>query len=183
MNKIKKVRIGISIGDPSGIGIEVILKTFNDQRMIDFCTPIIFGSQNIILNHKKLLGFSDMHINIIKNINNVRDKRLNLLEKSKYNTAINIGEPSECSGKYAIESIERACNALKNKEIDLLVTAPINKTVIQSHIKEFIGHTEFLQNTFKGESLMIMCSNVMKIGFVTGHIFFLSNHCSIEFRS
>lgn len=169
MNKRKKIYVGISAGDPSGVGIEVIFKTFLDNRMMDFCTPIIFGSQKIILHHKKILGFSDLHINIIKNINAVKEKKINLLDNSKYDVDINIGTSSSYSGKYAIESIEQACDAIQKNKIDLLVTAPINKLAIQENIKTFIGHTEFLEKMFSGQSLMLMCSEIMKIGFVTGH--------------
>ena len=166
----KKIRVGISIGDLNGIGIEIILKTFQDNRMMDFCTPIIFGSNKIISEHKKALNLHDIHLHKINDMSGVNPKKTNLLNIWEKDIAVNLGNSSSEAGKYALQSIEMACNSLKNKEIDVLVTAPINKSNIQREVKEFIGHTEFLEKYFNGTSLMIMVSDIMKISFITGHI-------------
>ena len=166
----QKIKVGISVGDLNGIGIEVILKTFNDNRMIDFCTPIIFGSSKVISQHRKALDFQDFSFNTINTINDAHPKKANLLNIWKEDIDITLGESSEVSGKYAFNSIKTACKALIDGKVDVLVTAPINKSSIQRKVKEFVGHTEFLQSNFEGESLMIMVSEVMKIAFVTGHI-------------
>ena len=166
----KKIRVGISIGDLNGIGIEIILKTFQDNRMMDFCTPIIFGSNKIISEHKKALNLHDIHLHKINDMSDVNPKKTNLLNIWEKDIAVNLGNSSSEAGKYALQSIEMACNSLKNKEIDVLVTAPINKSNIQREVKEFIGHTEFLEKYFNGKSLMIMVSDIMKISFITGHI-------------
>ena len=166
----QKIKVGISVGDLNGIGIEVILKTFKDNRMMDFCTPIIFGSSKVISQHRKALDFQDFSFNTINTINDAHPKKANLLNIWKEDINISLGESSEISGKYAFDSIKTACKALTDGKIDVLVTAPINKSSIQQKVKEFVGHTEFLQSNFEGESLMIMVSEVMKIAFVTGHI-------------
>ena len=166
----QKIKIGISVGDLNGIGIEVILKALNDNRMMDFCTPIIFGSSKVISQHRKALDFKDFSFNIIKKINDVHPKKANLLNIWREDINIALGESSEISGKYAFDSIKSSCKALADGEIDALVTAPVNKSSIQQKEKEFVGHTEFLQSNFEGESLMIMVSEIMKIAFVTGHI-------------
>lgn len=170
MKKQQKIKVGISVGDLNGIGIEVILKTFKDSRMMDFCTPIIFGSSKVISQHRKALNYQDFSFNIINTINDAHPKKANLLNIWKEDVAISLGEPSEISGEYAFDSIKTACKALTKGQIDVLVTAPINKSSIQQKVKEFVGHTEFLQGNFEGESLMIMVSEVMKIACVTGHI-------------
>lgn len=170
MNSKQKIKVGISVGDLNGIGIEVILKTFKDNRMMDFCTPIIFGSSKVISQHRKALGFQDFNINIINTINDAHPKKANLLNLWKEDINVCLGEPSEISGEYAFDSIKTACKTLIDEKIDVLVTAPVNKSSIQQKVKEFIGHTEFLQGNFEGESLMIMVSDAMKIAFVTGHI-------------
>ena len=170
METKKKIRVGISIGDLNGIGIEIILNTFKDNRMMDFCTPIIFGSSKLFSQHRKILDIQDSNINKINNIANVNTKKANLLNIWEKEIELTLGKACVTSGEYALKSIESACKALKNKEIDVLVTAPINKYSIQKKNKNFIGHTEFLEEYFNGEALMIMISDIMKIAFVTSHI-------------
>ena len=170
MRENRKIRVGISIGDINGVGIEIVLKTLNDNRMIDFCTPIIFGSNKIISEHRKILDLHDIGINIINDMSGVSQKKPNLLNIWEKDIKITLGKPSTEAGEYSLKSLETACDSLKNKEIDVLVTAPINKSNIQRKVKDFIGHTEFLENCFSGKSLMVMVSNIMKISFITGHI-------------
>ena len=167
---MSKIKVGISIGDLNGIGLETIIKTFRDNRMMDFCTPIIFGSSKAASIHRKANELQDFNFNIINNINDANTKKANLLNIWKDEIEIKFGEATAQSGELAFDSIKRATEALKNNEIDVLVTAPINKAVIQEKVGSFIGHTEFLQGNFVGESLMIMASEAMKIAFVTGHI-------------
>ena len=169
MNKSEKIKLGISIGDFNGIGIEIILKTFEDKRMLDFCTPIVFGSTKMISGYKKNIN-SNVQINGIKSLERALDGKLNVLSLWKEEVKLNIGTPTEQSGKYAFKSLEAATNALTNNKIDVLVTAPINKDNIQSGDFKFPGHTEYLQSKIEGESLMILMTNELKIGLVTGHI-------------
>ena len=165
-----KIKVGISIGDLNGIGLEVIIKTFKDNRMMDFCTPIVFGCAQVASVHRKAIKMIDFNFNIIKNIEDANPKRVNMINLFSDEIKIKFGEATTKSGEYSFKSLKSAANALKNKEIDVLVTAPINKASIQEKIPSFIGHTEFLQGHFGGESLMIMASESMKIAFVTGHI-------------
>ena len=167
---MSKIKIGVSIGDLNGIGLETIIKTFKDNRMMDFCTPIIFGSTKVATIHRKAIKMPDFSFNIINNIKDINPKKANLLNIWKDDIEIKFGEATAKSGELSFDSLKRASEALKNNEIDALVTAPINKSSIQKKISSFIGHTEFLQGNFKGESLMIMASEIMKVAFVTGHI-------------
>ena len=164
------VNLGISVGDINGIGIEVILKTLKDKRISDFCTPIIFGSNKVISFHRKQLEIHDLNFNIINSIDKIKKNKINLYNIIDEDTEVNFGKKCDLAGKYALKSIQEACSAIKNKKIDVLVTAPINKYSIQKEVKSFIGHTEFLEANFNGKSLMIMISEFMKIAFVTGHI-------------
>lgn len=167
MNKIK---LGISIGDLNGIGLETIIKTFKDSRMMGFCTPIIFGSIKVVAIHRKALEMQDFNFNIINKIEDAHPKKANLFNIWKDEVEIKFGKATTRSGELAFDSLKQATQALKDKKIDALVTAPINKASIQEKVSGFIGHTEFLQGNFDGESLMIMLSEVMKIAFVTGHV-------------
>jgi len=167
---MSKIKVGISIGDINGIGLETIIKTFSDNRMMDFCTPIIFGSIKIAAIHRKAIEIQDFSFNIINNIKDVNPKRANLLNICDKDIEINFGEATTESGELSFKSIKKASDALKNNDIDVLVTAPINKASIQEKVSSFIGHTEFLQGNFEGEALMIMISERMKIAFVTSHV-------------
>ena len=177
---MSKIKIGISIGDLNGIGIETIIKTFKDNRMMDFCTPIIFGSQKVASIHRKAIKIADFSFNVINNIKDANPKRANLLNICKEDIDVIFGEETNKSAEVSFNALKKASNALKNNEIDALVTAPINKSAIQKNIPNFIGHTEFLQEKFEGESLMIMASEKMKIAFVTGHIPLTEVEKSIE---
>jgi len=169
MDKFEKIKLGISIGDFNGIGIEIILKTFSDKRMLDFCTPIIYGSTKLITTYKK-----DLNINIpfngIKHIDNALIGKINILNLWKDDIEVDLGKPTRESGKCAFESLEAATDDLAKGLIDVLVTAPINKDNIQSENFKFPGHTEYLESKLNGESLMILMTNKLRIGLITGHI-------------
>jgi len=167
---MSKIKVGISIGDLNGIGLETIIKTFKDSRMMDFCTPIIFGSTKVVAIHRKALEMQDFNFNIINKTEDAHPKKANLLNIWKDEVEINFGKSTTRSGELSFDSLKQATRALKDKKIDVLVTAPINKASIQEKVSGFIGHTEFLQGNFEGESLMIMLSEVMRIAFVTGHV-------------
>jgi len=169
MKKTEKIKVGISIGDPNGIGIEIVLKSFEDHRMLDFCTPIIFASNKVISYHKKALNINT-NVHGIDDLNKVVVNKVNLLNVGNEMIDIEMGKATEISGKYAFESLQSATKALVNDEIDVLVTAPINKQNIQSEKFQFQGHTEYLEDNIDGESLMILMTESLKIGLITGHI-------------
>jgi 4-hydroxythreonine-4-phosphate dehydrogenase len=171
MKKIrKKIRVGISVGDLNGIGMEVIIKTFMDKRMMDFCTPIVFGSGKTAAFHRKSLEIQNFSFNVINDSKDVNNNKANLINCWKEDIEIQLGEANDDIGKYAYLSLEKAKEALKKEEIDVLVTAPINKSSIKKNQDNFIGHTEYLEQNFEGDSLMMMVSNNMKIAFVTSHV-------------
>ena len=169
MDKKDKIVVGISLGDVNGVGIEVVLKTFEDQRMLEFCTPVLFGSSKIISTHKKILNI-ETSIHSIHSIDQIIHGKINLLNSWKEDVKIEIGNATKTGGKYAFKSLDEATKALKEEKIDVLVTAPINKETIQSDEFNFSGHTEFLENNLEGESLMILMNDFLRIGLITGHI-------------
>lgn len=169
MEKSEKITVGISIGDFNGVGIEIILKTFLDKRMFDFCTPVLFGSAKLITAYKKNMDIN-LIFNGIRQVDGALQGKFNVLNLWKEEFEVNLGTPTAASGKYAFLSLEAATNALTKGEIDLLVTAPINKENIQSEEFHFPGHTEYLESKLKGESLMILMADSLRIGLITGHI-------------
>ncbi|AYN65995.1 4-hydroxythreonine-4-phosphate dehydrogenase PdxA [Euzebyella marina] len=164
-----KIKLGISIGDINGIGCEVILKTFEDPRMLEFCTPIIYASNKTIAFQKKELGI-DVTYHGIQNASKALDGKINVVNVWKEVPMVKFGESNEEGGKYAIKSLRAAVESLKNNEIDALVTAPINKTNIQADDFKFPGHTDFLAQELQGESLMFMVTEDLKIGLLTDHV-------------
>lgn len=169
MKKEENIRLGISIGDLNGIGAEVVLRIFEDNRMLDFCTPIIFASiktMSFVKNHFKL----DINLNGIHNINQAIAGRVNVLNCWKENVNINFGQEDLKIGEYAIKSLVQATKALKEDEIDVLVTAPINKHNIQSDTFNFPGHTDYLNQELEGNSLMFMVTQGLRVGLLTDHV-------------
>ncbi|MHA7942372.1 4-hydroxythreonine-4-phosphate dehydrogenase PdxA [Formosa sp. 3Alg 14/1] len=169
MKKEENIIVGISIGDLNGIGGEIVLKTFEDPRILEFCTPVIFASVKVMSffkNHFKM----DMNFNGINHINQMVIGKVNVLNCWKENVSINFGKEDFKIGEYAIKSLESATAALKEGTIDLLVTAPINKHNIQSDKFKFPGHTDYLAQELEGESLMFMITDTLKVGLLTDHV-------------
>lgn len=166
-----KIKIGISIGDINGIGLEVIIKTFADTRMLNYCTPIVYGNTKIASYYRKTIGLNDFSFNVIQNAASANPKRANIINCWNEDVKITPGEANESGGKYAFLSLEKATDDLLSGEIEALITAPINKKTIQSDVFDFPGHTEYIQSKTNGEDvLMFMISEDLKIGVVTGHI-------------
>ncbi|APG60766.1 4-hydroxythreonine-4-phosphate dehydrogenase PdxA [Christiangramia salexigens] len=169
MKHTEMIKLGISIGDLNGIGSEIVLKTFDDPRMLDFCTPIIFASSKIINFLKKHYKLG-IHFQGIDDPSKAIDGKVNVMNVWKENVNINFGEEDTEIGNYAFRSLEAATNALKKDEIDVLVTAPINKHTIQSDKFNFPGHTDYLARELEGESLMFMITDTLKVGLLTDHV-------------
>lgn len=168
----RKIIIGITHGDMNGIGYEVILKAMADNRILDICTPIIYGSSKIAGFYKKQLNIQGINLNIIHSANEANNKHVNIINCVDDEVKVEPGISTLEAGKCSFEALERATNDLREGKIDALVTAPINKKNIQSDEFHFQGHTEYLENKFgeKNSSLMMLVNNSLRIAVVTGHI-------------
>ena len=169
MNIDKKISIGISVGDLNGIGAEVILKTFADPRMFDFCTPVVFASNKSIQYLKKHLNLTTQ-TQRIDSLDKLVDNKLNIINVWDESFNFEFGKENKKAGKLAIISLKAATTALKDKKIDGLLTAPINKANIQSEDFSFPGHTDYLAQELEGNALMFMVSDSLKIGLLTDHV-------------
>jgi len=169
MQESRKIRVGISIGDLNGIGCEVILKSFEDTRMLDFCTPIIFASNKTISHQKSELGIT-INYNGVQDATKAIDGKVNVVNVWKEIPKVEFGQETKEGGEYAIKSLRAAVKALKEDKIDVLVTAPINKKNIQSEDFNFPGHTDYLTQELEGESLMFMVTDTLKVGLLTDHV-------------
>lgn len=169
MRKEEKIRVGISIGNLNGIGGEIILKTLDDNRILEFCTPIIFASSKVmsfLKNHFQ----SEINFNTIPKAEQAIHGKINVVNLWKENINIEFGKEDSKIGSYAIKSLIAATQELKNENIDILLTAPINKHSIQSNEFNFPGHTDYLAKELEGKSLMFMVTDSLRVGLLTDHV-------------
>ncbi|MHA3044672.1 4-hydroxythreonine-4-phosphate dehydrogenase PdxA [Riemerella anatipestifer] len=167
--KHHKPRVGISIGDFNGIGPEIILKTLKDKSITDFFTPVIFGSGKLFSYQKNIFKIQ-ANFNYINKATEASAGKINIVNLWKDNVNVNLGEPTEESTRMAIDSLEAATEALKQGEVDVLVTAPINKDEMLKHGFKHAGHTGFLEEKFGKKGLMFLVTEDLKVAVVTHHI-------------
>jgi 4-hydroxythreonine-4-phosphate dehydrogenase len=168
---MKKIKIGITHGDINGIGYEVILNTLSDPRILEICTPIVYGSAKAAAYHRKTLNLNNVNINTVRSIDEIHNKRANLINCVDDNIKVELGKPTQLAGEAAFSALEFAVTDLKSGKIDALVTAPINKFNIQSEKFNFRGHTDYLQDRFgANDILMFMVSDLLKVGLVSEHL-------------
>lgn len=172
-HKIQKdlIKIGISHGDLNGIGYEIIIKTFEDSRVLELMTPVVYGSSKVASYHRKILHHNDFNFNLVKNTASAIPKRVNIVNVTNQEVKIELGRSTQVAGEMAFHALEAAVKDLKTGEIDVLVTAPINKKNMHSANFQFPGHTEYLAKSFEvSDHLMLMVSGSLRIGVITGHI-------------
>jgi len=163
--------IGISLGDINGIGPEIIIKTFSDQRITELCTPVIFGSNKVINFYRKSLPDYNLNFNNTRELHKLNPKQVNIYSCWEEEINITPGQLNETGGKYAILSLQAAVQALKENKIHALVTAPFHKKNVQNSEFPYTGHTPFLKQAFGVQDvLMLMVADNMRVGLVTEHI-------------
>ena len=171
MSQEKKIVLGISCGDINGVGLETLIKAFSQPALFDLCVPVLYAPQSVVDYYKQRYGFSDFKYRVIKNVEHFVSNKFNLI--SFYNETISVspGLSSDFSGKIAGDSLDLAIQDLHKSAIDVLVTLPINKYDIALNKQDFLGHTEYLSQSFGGvDDLMILCNEHLRIATVTNHI-------------
>lgn len=167
----KKPIIGFTCGDINGIGTEIIIKTLGDSRILDICTPVIFGNNKVINFYRKSLPDVNINAAIAKDSSKVNPKQVNVYNCWEEDIAVTPGQLNDIGGKYAGISLNIAADALKAGMIDGMVTAPIHKKNIQSSSFNFTGHTPFLKNLFGAKDVaMFMIAENMKVALLTEHV-------------
>ena len=169
VKKAENIIVGISIGDLNGIGSEVVLKTFEDTRMLELCTPVIFANVKIVSFLKKELKL-DVAIHGIDKVEQLVVGKINVLNVWREGVNLEFGKNDDVVGSYAIKSFVAATKALKEGLVDVLVTAPINKYNIQSEEFKFPGHTDYLDKELEGDALMLMVHDDLRVGLLTDHV-------------
>ena len=167
----RKTVIGITIGDINGIGPEVIIKSLQNSQIINHITPVIYGSTKTLSYYKKALGIEDFNYAQVKKQRDFHPKKVNVVNCWGETIEINAGSSTKEAGIAAFQAIQEATKDLKNGTIDAVVTAPINKQNTQSEEFKFAGHTEYFTEALDAkESLMLLCSENLRVAVVTGHI-------------
>lgn len=166
---IGKIRVGITAGDIFGTGPELLIKALSDQRITEIFTPVIFCSSKVISFYKKgLQGHHEFNYNKT-NEDRVQLGKINLINVWDEEVNIQAGERSEVGGKYALKALDAATQALADGKIDVLVTGPVDKALVEANGIKFSGHTEYLGEKFNGEPLMILTGEKLRVALVTGH--------------
>lgn len=167
----ERVKVGITHGDMNGIGYEIIMKTFQDIRILESITPIVYGSSKVASYHRKTLNINEINFNLVKNADAAISKRVNIVNVTHDEVKIDLGKSTEIAGQLAFMALEAAMNDLLKHHIDVLVTAPINKKNMQSESFRFPGHSEYLTDKAGSKDhLMLMVCDKLRVGVITGHI-------------
>ena len=169
MVKSRKINVGITIGDPNGIGIEIILKSLSNFSLFHECNFILYASTGLIEKQKQHFQIDTPPLKKIDSEEDLSDTQINVKEVFS-DSQFNFGESEKELSELGILSLKEATKSIKDKKIDVLVTAPINKDLSFSESFKYTGHTDFLKNYFRISPLMLMISKELKIALLTDHI-------------
>jgi len=168
---MNKPIIGVSIGDVNGIGPEIIIKTFENEKLLNYCTPVIYGSGKIINYYKKVLKKDKFHFNQIEKVEQAKKKTVNVLNCITDEINISMGALTDEASRYAQLSLETVVKDLNQGKVQALVTAPLNKEQLNFGSMNYPGHTEYLTEKFNAEtSQMILCNDSLRVALVTNHL-------------
>jgi 4-hydroxythreonine-4-phosphate dehydrogenase len=166
-------KVAVSCGDLNGIGLEVVMKTFLDNRMLQICTPLIYVSSKVISHHRKILGLNEFNFTTVRSAKEALLKKVNVINCWEEEVALQLGQPTEVSGKYALRSLDAALKDVTEGLADVLVTAPVNKNNIPKDAagNAFTGHTGYIARKLNvTDELMVMVSDRFRVALVSGHI-------------
>jgi 4-hydroxythreonine-4-phosphate dehydrogenase len=166
-----KIVLGITHGDINGISYEVIMKSLSDNRILDFCIPVVYGSPKVAAYHRKALNLENFTFNTIRTADEAQSRKANIINCIDEAARVELGKSTPYAGESALRALEEATRDIQEGKIDVLVTAPVSKANVKTDMFNFTGHTEYLENMFKTEGvLMLMINELMRVGVVTSHI-------------
>lgn len=167
----ESIRVAISIGDFNGVGVEVVLKALSNPKFTEFCTPCIYGSAKVVSYYKKMLNLHELNIHTVKSADQIHLRKVNLISCWEEETAIEPGTPSAISGNYAFRALDAAVKDVKAGHMDVLVTAPLDKSTVNTVDRPFSGHTEYLaESDAAARHMMLLVCDELRVGLVTGHL-------------
>lgn len=166
-----KIRIGITIGDVNGIGPEVMIKTLENEKILDMCTPVIYASAKVMSYHRNVANSDSFNFKTVSDMKRLYRDKINLVNCWTDNVTINLGKTTQEGGKYALLSLEKALEDLKNGSIDALVTSPINKKAMNMSGFPYMGHTDYLADKLGNPNhLMILADDTLRVAVLTHHV-------------
>lgn len=165
-------RVAISCGDLNGVGIETVLKTFEDPRMLQDVTAVLYCSAKAVSHHRKALKLDEVQFHRVTDARDALPRKLNVVNLWEEDVTIELGRPSGKNSVYAIKSLEAAVRDMTEGKVDVLVTAPIDKNSMQQAGFEFPGHTEYLAHAagHDAQPLMVLAGEGLRVALVTGHL-------------
>lgn len=167
----KPLRIGITTGDPNGVGPETILRCFEDRRVLEMCTPIVYGSEEVLIFYRELLGIDGVDIEEIDDVSDARPQVLNLISTWEGGFKPEPGKKDGEAGEFAFRSLEKAAADIAEGKVGAMLTAPLHKRTVQTKERDFPGHTEYLTKYANmEEALMLMVNEELRVGVVSGHV-------------
>ncbi|NBX64332.1 MAG: 4-hydroxythreonine-4-phosphate dehydrogenase PdxA, partial [Bacteroidetes bacterium] len=165
----QKVKLGITQGDPSGVGMELILRVFAEQYIYKYCIPVVYGNTKTFIAWKKHLDLQEPMYHLINSATEAKEGKLNWVLSSDAALELTIGTASPESGKEALLAIDKAIADAHN--LDALVTAPIDKSTVAPHSPNFTGHTGYLADALGARShAMILACEDLRVALVTEHV-------------
>lgn len=166
-----KPKIGITTGDINGIGIELILKSLSEHRLLEICTPVVFASNKVINFYKNIVGEQNIKYAGTKDINALQPKVINVFNCWDEEVAMTPGQMTDLGGKYGIRSLMVATQCLKDGQLDGILTNPIHKKNSQTNDFNYTGHTPFLKEKFGAKDVaMMLCTEDLRVSLLTEHV-------------
>ena len=166
----KLLKIGITHGDINGVSYEIILKILSDSRILDCCIPIVYGSPKVFAFYKKTFDFGNINYSIVRSAQEASAKRIYIVNCCSDDIKVEVGKQTPEAGVFALDALEAATTELRAGKIDAMVTAPINKSAIQSDKFKFPGHTEYLEKFAGNQSIMMLISGSVRVALATNHV-------------
>lgn len=175
MGKYKPI-IGITIGDPSGIGPEIVVRSLMERKVYEECRPFVIGYGPVLERAKAVVGAENMIVHCIKDPEEAKYEYgvIDVLETGEYDISdLVYGKEQKVAGQIAIDAVNMSIKLGMEKKLDAVTTAPINKVAIKMVGVKEAGHTEIYQNGTKAPYVLTMF-DCFKM-----RVFHLSRHISL----
>ncbi len=165
--------IAVTLGDPNGIGPEVVLQCLSDSRLLKFMRPVVVGSAEVLRVHAERLGYKELKLHVVASVpKKMPEEGITVLDVApNEHPRVEFGQITEAGGDLAMRAVERATDLCLAEQADAIVTAPISKEAISRAGYKFPGHTEFIaERTGASDTTMMMVAGNLRVGLATGHI-------------
>jgi 4-hydroxythreonine-4-phosphate dehydrogenase len=175
----KKPVVGITMGDPAGIGPEIVCKAIRRADVQSVCRPLVFGTPRFLEKTEKTLKKERPDLGPMLKIMKVTAPPRGSFKQDCLHVVacpggreIDVGRKSAAAGQASIRYLDKAIEFAQDRKIDALVTAPLNKASVRlAGRDDFVGHTEYLaERAGTRDCAMMFCSERLKVVLVTTHL-------------